>query len=66
MKNSQPSFKALRTIEDRAEARRMEAERWQALWDEVRPTEEAAPEAGAYPPKAPGRVRSILSLFRRD
>ncbi len=56
----------LHAVENRAMARRIEAERWKALWDEAHPaaTEATAPDHAA--PDKPSRLRSILTLFRRD
>ena len=56
----------LPAVENRGMARRIDAERWKALWDEAHPaaTEATAPDHAA--PDKPSRLRSILTLFRRD
>jgi len=66
MDNDTGDARRLHAVENRAMARRIEAERWKALWDEAHPAATEAPAPDHAAPDKPRRLRSILTLFRRD
>lgn len=65
MDQSPRDVRRMHTIEGRAEALRVETERWQALWDEAHKATDAAKRDPVIPVKPRRRWLSILTLVAR-